>query len=82
MLLDALVTVAAAIALIQWRIRETLVPLGALYVHAATAAGYLGVPDTSLEWGLLFVGTGFALLIFSLAVAYHLRRRGAPPAPL
>ena len=74
-LLDVVLT--AAVVLIVWRlrIRAALVPLGAVYFHLAVQTRLIVAPTTPLAWGAVSVGTGFAMLILSVAASWWFRPR-------
>jgi hypothetical protein len=77
LLLDAALTMGVFLGVHQRRLYEPLMPLVAVHLHHAVARRWLELPDTRLEWGLLAVGSGFGLLLGSLALAYRLRPRQA-----
>jgi len=70
MALDALMTVACALAVRTWRVKTPLVPTVAVYVHLA--AHVVPGPKTALQWGVTAVALGFALLGGSLGVTYRI----------
>jgi hypothetical protein len=67
--LDLLLT--GALALIVWKARAyvPVVPLAGTYVHLAVQADIIPIPKATIEWGVTFVGTGFALLAASLTAS-------------
>lgn len=68
--LDALMTVACALAVRKWRVKAPVVPTAAFYVHLATQV--VPGPRTAVQWGLTAVVLGFALLGGSLGVTYRM----------
>lgn len=80
--LDVLFSALLMAMLYRWRYRPALVPLASIHVHHGVAGGLLALPATLLGWGMLSVGTGFALLVTLVAVALFQRRpqRASDPA--
>lgn len=73
--------VAAAVLLV-WKARTKLIlaPLALTWLHAGAQAGLISAPTSALQWGLTSVGSGFVLLLGSLAIAWRLRA-ATEPAP-
>lgn len=74
--LDA--SLLAVAAFLVWRARARLViaPVLAACVHLLVERRVIVAPDSTLEWGALSVGVGFALLVVLLAVSWWLRKVG------
>jgi hypothetical protein len=68
----------AVAAFLVWRARARLViaPVFAACVHLLVERRVIVAPDSTLEWGALSVGVGFALLVVLLAVSWWLRKVG------
>ena len=54
-----------------------LAPILVGWTHWALSSGLVGAPSTRLEWGGLFLGSGFALLAIGVAITWLLKN---PPA--
>lgn len=80
-------SVAALLALGAWRLRAriALVPLSLGFAQGVLASHILPRPQTMVGWGATAIGSGFVLLIASIAASYWLRdtsasqRAGSPP---
>jgi hypothetical protein len=74
--LDLALTAVAA--LLVWRARARLViaPLVAMCFHLLAAKQIITAPSSTLQWGVLSVGIGFALLVVVVVTSWQLRRVG------
>lgn len=72
--LDVLLTAAAA--LVVWRARAwaSLVPLAVMYFHFAVQRRLVTAPASPEQWGRAAVGLGFSLLVASLATSWRWRK--------
>lgn len=80
LLLDALLVVAC-LWFIRARCFTLALPTLASATHFGFAAGWLGVPNTLIQWGALFVSAGFAALLLSLLTSFQLHRAAARQPP-
>jgi hypothetical protein len=74
LVLDLVFTILLALLAWRGRARLAIVPLLALWTHALATGSLVQGPSTSLGWGALLLGTGFALLAIGVAVSCLLRR--------
>jgi hypothetical protein len=76
--LDAAVSIAVATIAMRARLVSPVLPLLALYLHAAAQRGVVRAPQTILGWGAASVCAGFVLLLASLlaSASARLPRRG------
>jgi hypothetical protein len=73
------VGVAVVLALAAWRLRARIafVPLSIGFAQAVVASQILPRPQTMVGWGAMAIGSGFVLLIVSIAASYYLRETSA-----
>ena len=76
--LDAALVAVAGLLVWRARAHAVLAPLALGSVHFGVQAGLISAPTSVLQWGLTSVGSGFVLLLSSLALAWRLRAATEP----